>query len=194
MVERAELLEKVACSRMLTANLRILACTKWIEAVGILGGGMKDTVTLTWAFNKLLELLAVTVGLEHTMELRHKLVESLNSGFLIANAVTVGMVMGRTNQALEWLEQGRCLVWNQLNSLRTPLDNLRDHDQSLAHRVLTVSRALENAGGRESAASFDTPFPQKISDQNEILRVLGLARSGRNCCRPSGALLGSIVF
>ena len=48
--------------------------------------------------------------------------------------------------ALEWLEQGRCLIWSQLNNLRTPLDTLFAHDPEIAGDMLRVSRALENAG------------------------------------------------
>ena len=50
--------------------------------------------------------------------------------------------------ALEWLEQGRCLVWNQINKLHTPIDNLRTKSPSLADRFIKVASALEFYGTR----------------------------------------------
>jgi hypothetical protein len=46
---------------------------------------------------------------------------------------------------LEWLEQGRSIVWNQLLSLRTPVDALRDVDRALADALLHTSIVLERA-------------------------------------------------
>jgi hypothetical protein len=81
--------------------------------------------------------------------------------------------------ALEWLEQGRCLVWNQLNSLRTPVDNLRAHDQNLAEELLAVSRALENAGSRvemDRPESKSFSAKQRMSIQDEVTGHVKLAQ------------------
>ena len=51
--------------------------------------------------------------------------------------------------AVEWLEQGRCVVWTQLNRLRTPLEDLRVANPDLFDRLSRVSRVLEQAGSRE---------------------------------------------
>jgi len=44
--------------------------------------------------------------------------------------------------------EGRCIVWNQINQLRSPLDDLRTHDQSPAERFSAVSDELEGAAPR----------------------------------------------
>lgn len=54
--------------------------------------------------------------------------------------------LGRTDLALEWLEQSRCIVWGQLNDLRTPIDVLRAKDPELADDVVRVSSALQDSG------------------------------------------------
>ena len=72
--------------------------------------------------------------------------------------------------ALEWLEQGRCLVWSQLNNLRTPLDMLFAHNPEIAHEMLRVSRALENAGSREdfvAQSEGEATMEHKMSLQDE---------------------------
>jgi hypothetical protein len=52
--------------------------------------------------------------------------------------------------ALEWLEQGRSIVWNQFLSLRTPVDALRQVDPALADEFEHVSVALEHASTGDS--------------------------------------------
>ena len=54
----------------------------------------------------------------------------------------------RPDLALEWLEQGRCFVWNQIKQLRTPVEELRAQDSVLADRFLKLSESLEAAGFR----------------------------------------------
>lgn len=46
--------------------------------------------------------------------------------------------------ALEWLEQGCSIVWDQLLSLRTLIDALHAVDPTLANVLTRVSMALEH--------------------------------------------------
>jgi hypothetical protein len=57
--------------------------------------------------------------------------------------------LDRPDKAVEWLVEGRCIVWNQLNLLRTPVDELRSYDPTLADRLSNLSRELEMAGLRD---------------------------------------------
>jgi hypothetical protein len=60
--------------------------------------------------------------------------------------VATALHFDKANLALEWLEQGRCLVWNQLNQLRTPIDNLLKKNPDLANHFIHVASALESYG------------------------------------------------
>ncbi|TFK35314.1 CHAT domain-containing protein [Crucibulum laeve] len=67
----------------------------------------------------------------------------------LSNAAAAAAIsFGRLDLAFEWLEQGRSIVWNQLNHLRTPLDDLRDAHPDIAEKVTRLSNELENAGMR----------------------------------------------
>ncbi|KAI0319870.1 CHAT domain-containing protein [Amylostereum chailletii] len=61
-------------------------------------------------------------------------------------AAAAAITAGDLARALEWLEQGRCIVWGQTLQLRTPLDDLRDVDSTLADELELVSHELEVAG------------------------------------------------
>src|SRR6266545_7329149 len=68
-------------------------------------------------------------------------------------------------RALEWLERGRCLVWTQLNQLRTPLDEWRSVDPDLAEQLSRVSRELERAGSRETDQKNGCKVKPSLEDQ-----------------------------
>ena len=69
-------------------------------------------------------------------------------------------------------------MWSQINKLRTPLDDLRDHDQVLADRFASVSRALDISGSRTQSRIPDTEanFRNRMSLQDEVQKHLKLAR------------------
>ena len=85
-------------------------------------------------------------GLEQTILKHHT--NLLDISDLVTSAVACAFKFRRPDLALEWLEQGRCLIWNQLNNLRSPLDLLSAHNEEIASDMLRVSRALENAGSQ----------------------------------------------
>ena len=78
----------------------------------------------------------------------------------------------RLNQALGWLEQGRCHVWNQLNQLRTPVEDLRAHDPALAERFLKLSEALEAAGSGTEESVPSTSFMSPRLPREDVTKGL----------------------
>ncbi|KAF6745124.1 CHAT domain-containing protein [Ephemerocybe angulata] len=96
------------------------------------------------AFDTALGLVALIAGLEQTVQGRYTQLE--DSSGLALEAAAAACVLNRADKALEWLEQGRCLVWSQLNNLRTPLDDLYTHDEELARSIADTAKRLETAG------------------------------------------------
>ncbi|KAG8742792.1 hypothetical protein FRC10_000902 [Ceratobasidium sp. 414] len=118
----------------------------------------KSSTTLG-AYTQAMALIPQAVWLGSTTEQRYE--QILNVGSLALDAATYAIVLGDYNLALEWLEQGRSIVWNQLVELRTPLDELAIVHPVLAQdlqqtshrldRVLSVKRGgLEMARGQYS--------------------------------------------
>jgi hypothetical protein len=67
-------------------------------------------------------------------------------------------------------------VWNQINHLRTPLDDLRIHDADLAKRVRDVAAQLENAGSSRKSSNPDSTLSEKISLEAEASAHIRLAQ------------------
>jgi hypothetical protein len=135
-----------------------------------------DPSQLLDAHRTAIHLLSQVAGLEQTIESRHA--NLLDISDLSSSAAASAFDLGSPKLALEWLEEGRCLVWSQLNSLRTPLDTLRVYNPAISNEILRVSRALENAGSRgESALSpLEATMEQKMTLQDEATSHVKLAK------------------
>ncbi|TFK17308.1 hypothetical protein FA15DRAFT_710937 [Coprinopsis marcescibilis] len=126
------------------------------------------------AFNTALSLVTLIADLEHTVQSRHTQLQDVST--IALEAASAACSLGRAEKALEWLEQGRCLVWNQLNHMRTPLDALRSHNELLAARVADVSKRLEDAGSSRKHSDPTLALTKKISLQAEASAHLHLAK------------------
>jgi len=119
------------------------------------------------AYDVVVNLLSQIAGMDRTIQQRHSSLVDISR--LTATASSAAFAQGEIEKALEWLEQGRCLVWNQLNQLRTPVDDLRIHNHHLADRFLHVSRALELSGSRQESVSLtlNGTMSQKVALEDE---------------------------
>ncbi|TFK17060.1 hypothetical protein FA15DRAFT_557312, partial [Coprinopsis marcescibilis] len=127
------------------------------------------------AFETVVKLVAVIAGLEQTVQHRHSTLHSVSTFTLLAAGAACALE--RPDKALEWLEQGRCLVWSQLNHLRTPLGDLRLVNPSLADRYSGISKELEIAGSRTSRLTMgpETSTSEGVSAEKEALSHVKLA-------------------
>ncbi|VDC05884.1 unnamed protein product [Peniophora sp. CBMAI 1063] len=83
------------------------------------------------------------VWLGFNVQRRYK--ESFHMGALINSAVSVAVSLGALAQAVEWLEAGRALIWAQVSSLRTPLDDLREVSPRLADALQDIQQQLRDS-------------------------------------------------
>ncbi|RXW25659.1 hypothetical protein EST38_g189 [Candolleomyces aberdarensis] len=151
-----------------------------------------DTGGCLSAYKVCIQLVSVLSGLEQTIQSRHSALSSISNITLEAAAVAVEL--GAAELAMEWLEQGRCLVWTQLNSLRTPVDSLRSVNPGLADRLTRLSPLLEEMGSRTihtsptpesesgpldstgSSLDVDMHIEQKILLQDDVVSHVNLAQ------------------
>jgi hypothetical protein len=69
-------------------------------------------------------------------------------GKVVRDAVGTAINAHQYNKAVEWLEQGRSVIWGQILELRTPVDALKQTHLELAEKFLLLSAQLEDAGTR----------------------------------------------
>lgn len=97
-------------------------------------------------------------------------------GGLARDAAAAAISLGQYEKALEWLEQGRSIVWTQVLQLRTPVDGLRDVDSNLADRLVQVSRLLHRDLGQDPRSSEE--YGQRYRElTGEWESIIGQIRS-----------------
>ncbi|CAE6502376.1 unnamed protein product [Rhizoctonia solani] len=95
-----------------------------------------------------MELVPQFLWLGSTIEQRYGKLKTMGDFALEAASHAISLRL--YDLALEWLEQGRSIVWNQILELRTPFDVLSAVDEDLARELQSVGRSLELAGSREA--------------------------------------------
>ena len=85
-------------------------------------------------------------------------------------AAAAAFLFGRFDTALEWLEQGRSLIWRQFG-LRTPLDDLQAFDPALADHFLQISRNIETSSRSLRESVFISNMEKNTLLQEEIAHV-----------------------
>ncbi|KAK7447730.1 hypothetical protein VKT23_013986 [Stygiomarasmius scandens] len=96
------------------------------------------------AYKRFFELIPRVVWLGQTVGHRYK--ELPLVGKAINAAIATAISVGNLSQAVEWLEEGRSVVWHQILQLRSPLDELQQKHPEMARELQMISQALENAG------------------------------------------------
>lgn len=144
------------------------------------------------AYDVAIDLMALTAGLGETVQRRHVRLEGLSG--IAVEAASSAFRLGRLDKALEWLEQGRCLVWNQLSNLRTPLDELRHQDAELSKHISTISRRLEMFGSLRARSPANMSFPEKITMEDEAREHMRLAKQWDNLVASVRSLPGFETF
>ncbi|PVF92187.1 TPR-like protein, partial [Serendipita vermifera] len=107
--------------------------------------------SLLAAYGCALDLMPLVAWLGLPMADRHQ--QLIKIGGIARDAAAAAISAEHYDKALEWLEQGRSIVWTQILHLRTPVDDLRKVDPGLADQLLRVSRLLDR--GSQSAGFPD---------------------------------------
>ena len=114
------------------ASTRLKAALNWARLASEV-----DLSSALQGYTRALDLVPQAAWLGQSLTTRHRELSSI--GAIASEAAE------QHETAVDWLEQGRSIVWNQLLSLRTPVDALRQVDPTLTDDFECVSVALEHA-------------------------------------------------
>ncbi|KAI0026992.1 CHAT domain-containing protein, partial [Vararia minispora EC-137] len=116
-------------------------------------------------FNQAFSLIPQVAWLGASISQRYATLSSI--GKVVNDAVSVAIQTGDLSRAIEWLEEGRSVVWGQLLQLRSPVDDLHSYYPDLADRLQSLSRDLETSGSDIGSGRIQDPA--SIFDLNELL-------------------------
>ncbi|KAJ7090712.1 CHAT domain-containing protein [Mycena epipterygia] len=128
-----------ACARTGPAHLRFQAATSWAH---------NSSPPSLDAYHVALDLLPEIAWLGLSICDRHNRLSK--AGQVVRDAAAAAIASGDSQKAVEWLEQGRSVIWGQLLDLRTPVDALKQKHSELANRLVFLSAQLEGSGIRAS--------------------------------------------
>ncbi|KDR66276.1 hypothetical protein GALMADRAFT_148025 [Galerina marginata CBS 339.88] len=152
-------------------SIKLIAARRWAETAHKV-----DPSQVLTAYATAINLMSLVVGLDQTIQKRHTNLPDISD--VSSSAAAAAFELDELSAAVELLEEGRCLVWNQLNNLRTPFDALRAYDPALADVLLKVSSALEFAGSRLDTGrpAPGTGLAQKMKLQDQVSIHIKLAQ------------------
>jgi hypothetical protein len=133
-----------------------------------------DFISAMEASKVLFGLLPQIVWLGGTVSKRYKDMNVM--GDAVSKAVGVAIRVDELQLALEWLEEGRSIVWGQTVQLRTPMDTLEASYPDLARKLQEISGALDHASspggfsnldGREHSLEFQAQAQRRLAEDWE---------------------------
>ncbi|PVF96602.1 hypothetical protein CPB86DRAFT_816235 [Serendipita vermifera] len=119
----------------------------WISIASLIGHD-----SLLSAYECAVALMPLVAWLGLSIPHRHRYLVKM--GGIARDAAAAAISLEQYDKALEWLDQGRSIVWNQILQLRTPVDELRTVSPGLAERLLQVSRLLDH-GVKDTVESIE---------------------------------------
>lgn len=149
--------ERAATSTVGPPQPRLEGATKWAR---YLNRHYSQSGRILVAFEKALQLIWLKAGLDKTLEGRFSQLQ--RTAHIAREAAAIACRLRKPAKAVELLEQCRCIVWNQVNSLHTPLDHLPLPDDT---STKTLADVLENLS---TVTAFRIPSPSvsRVSSQD----------------------------
>ncbi|KAJ7244677.1 CHAT domain-containing protein [Mycena rebaudengoi] len=158
-----------ACSATGPASIRFGAATQWAEHAHI-----HEPSSVLTAYTTAIELLPELAWLGLSITDRHH--HLLQAGQVVRDAASAAIAAHDYKKAVEWLDQGRSVIWGQLLNLRTPVDELRNSHPDLADRLCSLSTALETVGSRNNTVA-DAIKPQSLDSIDRKSHAFVLERN-----------------
>jgi hypothetical protein len=150
LVDRSTAIDHFRCAASCSTgppSVRFHAALRWAR--------LASTQSALQGYAVAFDLLPQITWMGQTILARHS--ELTSMGNIASEAAATAISAEQYDTALEWLEQGRSIVWSQLLDLRTPVDAIREKEPSLADDLVRVSQALEHAGNRDTSTQDLSP-------------------------------------
>ncbi|KAJ7233553.1 CHAT domain-containing protein [Mycena rebaudengoi] len=151
----------------------------WLNNFGLSLSGRFEQLhdphsSILHAYTTAIKLIPEMAWLGLSITDRHHLLSQ--AGQVVRDAASAAIAVHDYEKAVEWLDQGRSVIWGQLLNLRTPVDELRKSHPDLADTLLSLSASLETAGTRSNAVT-DGIEPQSLDSIVRQYHDLALERN-----------------
>ncbi|KAJ7478913.1 TPR-like protein [Mycena latifolia] len=142
--DREEMLIQYSCAASTSTSstlTRFEAAAKWAECAHIF-----QHHSLLHAYTTAINLVPGVAWLGLSISDRHH--QLLRAGHIVRGAASAAIDAHEYSKAVEWLEQGRSVIWGQILNLRSPVDDLQMLHPKIAAELVSISNLLEISGTR----------------------------------------------
>ncbi|KAG8780096.1 hypothetical protein FRC12_023458 [Ceratobasidium sp. 428] len=177
-------------------SVRLRAARTW----SLLSLIVNDVESQVEAYVHVMQILPQVVWLGVSVNHRYKSLTNIEFHALGMEAATVAIRAQRYDLALEWLEQGRSIVWGQTLQLRAPFEELDAVDPILVEQLRQVSNELERlsadrptgqTSGHESA--MDHRHRRLAETRERLLEEIRHLPTLDNFLRPKASKIVNLV-
>ncbi|KAJ7469111.1 TPR-like protein [Mycena latifolia] len=152
---------RAASSQTGTAHIRFRASSMWAHYAHTY-----QHPSVLDAYTTAIDLVPKVAWLGLSISDRHH--QILKAGQLVREAASAAINAHEYSKAVEWLEQGRSVIWGQFLNLCTPVDDLHVVHPKLAAELTSISNLLETSStqrGMETASFRPTQSLQAAARQ-----------------------------
>jgi hypothetical protein len=135
------------------AHIRFYAASQWAQCAK-----MGESSSPMDAYHVALDLLPELAWLGLSIGDRHH--QLLEAGKVVRDGAAAAIASDQPEKAVEWLEQGRSVIWGQFLNLHSPVDALKHCHPTLAHRLVSLSAQLEGSATGTTMAESIQSGPQ----------------------------------
>ncbi|KIJ55821.1 hypothetical protein M422DRAFT_240443 [Sphaerobolus stellatus SS14] len=141
-------------------SVRLHAARLWASCLHILPSTSQSILD---PYHTAISLLSEIAWLGSSLPDRHH--QIMQAGNVVHEAAASAYKLGNYTQAVEWLEQGRSVIWGQLLQLRTPLDDLAEKQPKLCQKLERNTFQLEQLASHQAFSFEVVPHPSRVQDQ-----------------------------
>ncbi|CCO35903.1 hypothetical protein BN14_10024 [Rhizoctonia solani AG-1 IB] len=120
------------------------------------------------AFQTTIDLLPQFIWLGSTISQRYS--DLSFAGSVVGRAVSAAVLSSEYSMALEWLERARCVVWNQILMLRSPLDDLAASHPELATQLQSAAQRLHHASSNFPGSGADLAITDATEHRHRLAK------------------------
>lgn len=171
-------LSAAATSKTTAASHKFLAASTWADAAR----AIENYQSQFEAYEVAIELLPELAWLGLSVSDRHR--HLLTAGHVVREAAAAALNVSQYSTALEWLEQGRSIIWGQKLQLRTPLDDLERDYPELAIKLKQISRQLESLSSGDNKNQVVQQSHDLAHRREELLKTIRSKEGFHNFLKP----------
>jgi tetratricopeptide (TPR) repeat protein len=120
------------------------------------------------AFQTTIDLLPQFIWLGSTISQRYS--DLSFAGSVVGRAASAAVLSSEYSMALEWLERARCVVWNQILMLRSPLDDLAASHPELATQLQSATQRLHHASSNFPGSGADLAITDATEHRHRLAK------------------------